>query len=219
MVDVTPIAVVGDVHGESGRLRSILDSLATFDGTVVFVGDYVSGGADSKGVLEICTTLSGSERYRFLIGNHDRALLRYVDTGDFARFAATGGVSTLASYLPCVTGDVHAAFMAAIPASHVAFLRSLTTCFETPDCLISHAGFDPARLGARDVETMATANGWPIFGDVRFPRELVVCGHYPQRGGAYESRHLICVDTGCGRIPDAPLSAVLLPERRFLAVR
>jgi serine/threonine protein phosphatase 1 len=220
VVPVTSLAVIGDVHGESRRLRSMLATLESFDGTIVFVGDYVDGGADSAEVLEILSGLSGSQpgRFRFLCGNHDLALLRYIKDGEFARFCAMAGLPTLASYLPVVSGDVHAAFVSALPARHVAFLRGLEAAWETDEILVSHAGYDPARPAARDIETMAHGTGWPIFGDVRPPKELVVCGHYVQTRGPYASEHLVCVDTGCGIIPGAPLTAVILPERRFVSL-
>jgi serine/threonine protein phosphatase 1 len=220
VVTVKSLAVIGDVHGECRRLRSMLATLESFDGTVIFVGDYVDSGADSAEVLEILSGLSDSQpgKFHFLCGNHDLALLRYVEDGDFARFCAMGGLSTLASYLSVVSGDVHAAFVSALPARHVAFLRGLGASWETDELLVSHAGYDPARPAARDLETMAHGKGWPIFGKVRPPKGLVVCGHYVQSGGPYESEHLVCVDTGCGIIPGAPLTAVILPERRFVSI-
>ena len=198
----------------------MLATLEPFDGTIVFVGDYVDGGADSSEVLEILSGLSDAqpERFRFLCGNHDLALLRYVEDGDFSGFCAMGGLATLASYLPVVSGDVHAAFVAALPARHVAFLRGLAASWETEDLLVSHAGYDPAHPAARDVETMAHARGWPIFGKIQPPKKLVVCGHYVQTRGPYDSEHLVCVDTGCGIIPGSSLSAVILPERRFVSI-
>jgi serine/threonine protein phosphatase 1 len=220
VVSVTSVAVIGDVHGESRRLRAMLAALASFDGTVVFAGDYVNSGANSAEVLEILSVLSDSQpgKFHFLCGNHDLALLRYIEDGDFASFCAMGGLATLASYLAVVSGDVHAAFVSALPARHVAFLRGLGASWETDELLVSHAGYDPARPAARDMETMAHGKGWPIFGKVRPPKELIVCGHYVQTRGPYESEHLVCVDTGCGIISGAPLTAVILPERRFVAI-
>lgn len=217
---VTPIAVVGDIHGDARRLSSMMAALESFEGTIIFVGDYVNGGLDSAGVLELLSGLSLSrpERFRFLCGNHDLDMLRYIDDADFASFSAVGGVATLASYLGVVAGDVHAAFVAALPARHLAFLRGLAASWETDELLVSHAGHDPARPASRDLATMARARGWPIFGNIPAPKQLVVCGHYVQTGGPYDSPHLICVDTGCGIIPGAPLTAVLLPERRFVSI-
>jgi serine/threonine protein phosphatase 1 len=214
------MAVVGDVHGDSKRLRELLRRLDTFRGRVVFVGDYVNGGPDSAEVVEILADLSENapERFVFLCGNHDLSLLAYYDDGDFAAFVATGGISTLSSYLPVVSGDVHAALRAALPRRHVAFLRGLAPYWESDDCLVSHSGFDPVRPHLRDLETMAHPKGWRVFDALRYPRSLVVCGHYVQTREPFDSVHLICVDTGCGILQDGRLTAVLLPDRRFLTI-
>lgn len=211
-------AVVGDVHGEARQLRRMLTRLDTFTGRIVFVGDYVNGGPDAAEVVEMLATLAERvpERFAFLCGNHDLAFLGYLEGGDLGRFALTGGIATLSSYLPNVCGDVHVAALRAVPARHVDFLRGLGACWETPRWLVSHAGYDPSRPAARDHATMAHAEGWPIFDDAPKSR-VVVCGHYVQRRGPLNSRYLVCLDTGCG-VASGPLTAAILPERRFLQV-
>jgi serine/threonine protein phosphatase 1 len=214
------LAVVGDVQGDARKLRVMLEKLQAFEGRVVFVGDYVGGGRDSAEVIEILATLAPERPgcFVFLCGNHDLSLLRYVDDGDFDRFGTASGLDTLASYLPVVTGDVHTALREVIPPKHVAFLRSLAPFWETEDCLVSHAGFDPARPRARDVKAMTNTEGRSFSDLARGPGKLVVCGHYVQPEGPFDSPHLICVDTGCGILPDGRLTAVFLPERRFVSV-
>ncbi len=215
-----PLAVVGDVHGHVGRVDEMLNRLQFDTRHVVFVGDYVDGGPDSAKVLDRLVGLAQAapDRFTFLCGNHDLALLRYIEDGDFGRFARTGGLATLASYLPVVSGDVHAAFVRAFPPAHLKFLSALKAFWESDELLVSHAGFDPARPCARDRATLASEDGWPIFGATSRPRALVVCGHYVQRRGPFVSEHLICLDTGCGLLPDGRLTAVLLPEREFVVV-
>jgi serine/threonine protein phosphatase 1 len=214
------VAVVGDVHGEARKLREMLRRLEAFRGRVVFVGDYVSGGSDSADVVEILASLAAKDagRFVFLCGNHDLSLLRYLDDGDFGRFAGEGGLDTLASYLPVVTGDVHMAFRSAIPRPHLTFLQGLAASWESDEYLVSHAGFDPARPAARDLKTMTQPEGRALSDLVRDSGKLVVCGHYVQPNGPLNSPHLICVDTGCGVLAEGRLTAVLLPERRFVSI-
>jgi serine/threonine protein phosphatase 1 len=213
-----PLIVVGDVHGDVDRLNRILAQLEPYGRRVVFVGDYVDGGPHSAKVLETLIGLAqrAPHRFTFLCGNHDLALLRYVEDGNFARYTRTGGLATLASYLPAVTGDVHAAFLDVFPPAHRAFLSALEPYWESDGCLVTHTGFNPARPEARDAETLACDDGWPIFRATNFPRELVVCGHYVQRQEPFVSDQLICLDTGCGLLREGRLTAVLLPEREFL---
>jgi len=215
-----PIAVVGDVHGDARCLRAMLRALEPEHRKLIFVGDYVNCGPESAEVVAILAKLSGSDPQRavFIRGNHDAAFARYLDDADFARFASTGGLATLSSYLGVVTGDVHAELLSVLPRSHRAFLDALVPCFESRDLLVSHSGYDPSRPHARDADTMAHPHGWPIFGAATHPKGLVVCGHYVQRQGPLDEPQLICVDTGCGVLPDGHLTAVLLPERRFVTV-
>lgn len=65
--------VVGDVHGCSAELRTLLDRLAYVRGsdTLVFVGDLVARGPDSLGVLDIARE-TGAIVVR---GNHEDRLL------------------------------------------------------------------------------------------------------------------------------------------------
>ncbi|WP_437294080.1 metallophosphoesterase family protein [Sorangium sp. So ce426] len=215
-----PLAVIGDVHGDARRLREMLDRLEPSERTMVFVGDYVDGAPHSAEVVEelICRSKREPRRYHFLAGNHDLALLRYLRGGDFAAFAKLGGVSTLHSYLGETRGDVHHAFIRAFPPEHRDFFERLNACWEEEEVLIAHAGFDPERPEIRSRDALAHGAGSRIFMAERFPRPLVVCGHYPQaRGEPYQSTNLICIDTGCG-MADGPLTALLLPERTFIAV-
>src|SRR5689334_19785695 len=46
-----PVAVVGDIHGESDLLRRLLDELG--DMPVISVGDVVDRGPDSKGAIDL----------------------------------------------------------------------------------------------------------------------------------------------------------------------
>jgi serine/threonine protein phosphatase 1 len=51
---------------------------------------------------------------------------------------------------------------------------------------------------------------------LKTPRPLVICGHYVQRSlKPYCSSNFVCLDTGCGSVPGAPLSVALLPKREF----
>lgn len=218
--DMKALAVVGDVHGDVGALRAMLDRLVGLDRHVVFVGDYVNGADDTALVLDLLSELGERDhtRWSFLAGNHDLALLDYLRDGDFGRFAALGGVAAISSYLTDVRGDVHTALVRAMPSRHFRFLNSLSACWESEEVLISHSGFCPDRPLDRSFEALARHGDWRVF-TVSPPRPLVVCGHYSQRRWQpFVSDALICVDTGCG-IAHGPLTAVLLPEREFLSVR
>lgn len=214
------VIVVGDIHGDASRLAALLPILETSERPAIFVGDYVNSGPDSSGVIDLLCEAqrSSPDRFVFLAGNHEIALLEYLEHGDFARFAAMGGIPTIRSYLPDVRGDVHASFTGSVPAHHRAFLRALRPCWESEDVLVSHAGYDPARPSERTIDAMVTGS-WPaIFRHGEPPRPLVVCGHYLQTSAKpFIGRHLVCLDTGCG-VRGGPLTAMKLPERELITI-
>jgi hypothetical protein len=64
--------IVGDVHGCIGELTELLDSLAAGPSDrVVFVGDLLARGPDSRAVLELFRQIGG----RSVLGNHEARLL------------------------------------------------------------------------------------------------------------------------------------------------
>src|SRR6185436_5882892 len=65
--------IVGDVHGCAAELGSLLESLAPgADDQVLFVGDLVARGPDSRGVLALYRAVRG----RSVLGNHEARLAR-----------------------------------------------------------------------------------------------------------------------------------------------
>jgi serine/threonine protein phosphatase 1 len=214
---MTDMIIVGDVHGERDRLARLLDFVCDRESHVLFVGDYVNRGSDSRGVLDLLTKLRVSEpnRYTFLAGNHDLALLDYLNDADFLRFARMGGLPTLRSYLGKPYGDVHAALLAEMPCHHIDFLRSLEAFWEGDEILISHMGYDPEKPDDRSMKAMARVAHPAIFRAGAHPKKLVVCGHYHQLGGRpFHEDGLVCVDTAA-ELPGGRLSAFILPSGEF----
>lgn len=222
---MTDAAVVGDVHGSASQLRGAISWLRdNWDGMVVFVGDYVNRGPDSYLVMEELVALSENwgDRLVLLMGNHDLSLLRFVAEGARSAFLAHGGLRTVRSYLNELSLAIGEhpldAFVEHFPKSHRELLEGMKIALETPDLLVTHAGFNPEHPDSRSVENVVLGRYPELFVDsIRTPRPLVVCGHYAQRTGRpYVSEHLICIDSGCGSVRGAPLSVLTLPDRRIL---
>src|SRR5688500_7791566 len=96
---------IGDIHGR----RDLLDrAIATIDEAggparriVIFLGDYIDRGPDSRGVIERLIRLRETSRDElvFLRGNHEQILLDVVDGDDSGlRWLEHGGRETMASY-------------------------------------------------------------------------------------------------------------------------
>ncbi|MGP6087629.1 metallophosphoesterase family protein [Antarctobacter jejuensis] len=105
------IYAVGDIHGQKSMLDDILDRIARDGGgRVIFLGDYVDRGPDSKAVIE--TFVQGQAEGRdwiFVKGNHDRMFERFLDSAETADaqiksgkgwfHPRLGGDTTMGSYM------------------------------------------------------------------------------------------------------------------------
>jgi serine/threonine protein phosphatase 1 len=66
--------VVGDIHGCSDELKSLIERLPlTARDRLVFLGDYIDRGPDSKGVVTYLTELGRNAPHEivFIKGKHE----------------------------------------------------------------------------------------------------------------------------------------------------
>lgn len=212
--------MVGDVHGNIHALERAIDWLERWHGTIIFLGDYVNRGAHSRDVLDALVTMKSTlgARATFLLGNHDLALRDFVGGGPPESFLAHGGLTTLHSYIGgAATDDPFVQLQVEFPSTHRRFLNELELCWESPEMVVAHAGVNPERPESR-TQTDLVLGSYPTLFDlgVLLPK-VVVAGHYAQRNGQpFFGRQFVCVDSGCGVIPGAPLSIVLFPSREVL---
>jgi len=212
---------VGDIHGASDQLERLLEQNELFVGRrAVFLGDYVDVGANGKSVISVLRRFGElAPDTVFLCGNHEFLLKEYYNVGNFVEYACRGGLPTIRSYLGKAFADVHEQFRKSVPQDHLEFLRNLAPFFETPDYLFSHAGFSAFDPSNRSFSTMVLASHQELFLDATPPEKVAVFGHYFRRDHRpWVGRNMLCIDTGCGII-QGPLTAVLLPEKRFVSIR
>ncbi len=209
----TRIYAVGDIHGCHDLLIAMLDLIAR-DGAmradgrqtqVVFLGDYIDRGDDSRRVLDTLSRLKseGGENLIILRGNHETALLDFLkDPVLGRRWLGFGAVQTLASYeVPKpVTTDPEALTslrdrLVDAMGDHVALLEGTGLAHRSQDVVFSHAGVNPGLPLDRD-DPQAMLWGHPEFlSEDPVPGQLIVHGHFD--GIAPVSLPgRVCVDTG-----------------------
>lgn len=166
--DGVRIYAVGDIHGRSDLLKIQLAQIAADElshpcmrSTIIFLGDYIDRGPDSRGTIELLLACAQLRDVVFLKGNHELFFRRFLDAPEtLDDWRSYGGLQTLASYglRPSLrrSDDDHQGLSdelrAALPAQHLAFLHSLVPQYVCGDFVFVHAGIRPGIALARQTE-------------------------------------------------------------------
>lgn len=235
---------IGDVHGNRAALDDLLarlgDELSAAD-TLVFLGDYIDRGPDSKGCVDSILRLRESCRASVvtLMGNHEDWLLRTVaNPCRHAWLTVMQGYVTVASYAPEVAAELerlvyemgpslvldpvplpYHLFFDAMPPEHLAFFKSLKVYHQTPEAVCTHGGLDPH---GGPVERQK--RGALIWGAETFPSEYagpetLVYGHWDDAvldETGWPRPALGAASIGVDTISHGVLTAIRLPERRVI---
>jgi serine/threonine protein phosphatase 1 len=182
---------IGDIHGAGAALDALLAVVRpTADDLLIFLGDYVDRGPDTRGVLDRLIALDRSHRCVFLRGNHELMMTRARhDRGELRMWLAVGGKPALASYGPAAT-------LADVPAEHWDFLDDrLVDYHETDTHIFVHGNLYP------DIpldEQPGSMLFWEFLtGPIRHESgKTVICGHSSQKSGeVLDLGDTICIDT------------------------
>ena len=212
------LIAIGDVHGCALTMDVLLESINPGpDDHLVFIGDYIDRGPDSKGVIDRLIALKETVKCTFLRGNHEELLLGYLDRGEYELFAVNGGVATLGSYGAQEEG-------ATLPEEHIEFIRNTELYLETDHFFFVHAGLRPGltisdNLAAGNDQVYLWERGHLKAEHLEWEK-TVVCGHTPV-STPINTPKLINIDTGCVFYTHPHLgnmTAVRLPEREFITV-
>ena len=240
------IYAIGDVHGCLEELEALLekardDNCATdLSGSVfgneescdtppkpalVFLGDYVDRGPESRGVLDRLIVLQQAEPGTiFLKGNHEALMLDFLaNPEDIEHWLEWGGEETLQSYgvspvLGRSSKELAEALRENLPETHLSFLQSLALTHIEGDYCFVHAGLRPGvAIGDQQEEDLLwIRKKFHKTSPGDRPDKIVVHGHQPVEK-PLDAGWRICVDTGAcwtGR-----LTAVVLEgsNRRFIS--
>ena len=205
--------VVGDIHGCLSMLARLMDKIdwRAEQDNLIFLGDYVDRGADSKGVVDFILELRRiSPHVQCLVGNHEELFLDFLNGGSLQAFLANGGLRTMESYKLKDHPE-----KPSIPAEHLRFFESLHPWIELQEYYLVHAGFRPGvDMDKQALEDMIWIREPFIFSDYDFGKP-VIFGHTPfVEPLVAENR--IGLDTGA--VYGNRLTCLELPAMRFHSV-
>lgn len=187
---------IGDVHGRIdllARMHAMIEedlaAQPALDWRMIHLGDYVDRGPDSKAVMDfLIEALDRDPRIAALAGNHDAGFLEFLEMPSTEGiFANNGGRETGLSYGVDADwrdteslAENYPAFRAAVPATHLAFLRSLPRFIAFGDFFFCHAGIRPGiALDRQDPEDLIWIRQEFLSSADLHPK-VIVHGHTPR---------------------------------------
>jgi serine/threonine protein phosphatase 1 len=194
-VGATRVYAIGDIHGRLDLLTGLMEKITAdaknFSGAkqLIFVGDYIDRGMESRGVIDyLLTGLPAGFARIFLKGNHEDSLLRFLD-GDLQvgmDWLSFGGRETLYSYgvqvgfavgNPAMMEEVRKKLAAAMPPAQRDFFARLTLSHMVGDYYFVHAGVRPnVALTKQTAQDMMWIRNEFLFSTADFGK-MIVHGH------------------------------------------
>ncbi len=132
------VFVVGDIHGCFNSMKELIENKIQLkkDDKIIFLGDYIDRGPDSKTVLDYIIELQNND-YDIvtLLGNHESMLVNsYNDESAVPKWIQNGGSETLKSF------DIDS--LKGLDSKYLNFFNNLNLYFELDEYLFVHAGFN-----------------------------------------------------------------------------
>lgn len=209
----TRLYAIGDVHGRADLLEDMItricsdaDDAPDLRKIVIFLGDYVDRGLQSREVLDRLSQPwpAGFETV-YLKGNHELAMQQFMADPQFGRsWKYYGGLETLHSYgiRELTLSDRAEDFELArqhlnrvFPEAHKIFFARLESSAEFGDYFFAHAGVRPGISLARQVEDDLLWIREGFLDHEGSFGKVVVHGHTPKEEPVFRANR-IGIDTG-----------------------
>jgi serine/threonine protein phosphatase 1 len=233
---------VGDIHGNRPALDDILAQIrseATESDSIVFLGDHIDRGPDSRGCVDAILRFQRevSADVVCLLGNHEDWFLRTlrdyrrhswllgmegfdtiqsysVDAANLLREAVSkAGPNLYAGHCPLP----YEAFFECVPQEHIRFFEGLRPYHQSEDCLCAHGGLDTRVARVQDQPREALIWGAGGFPNKYEGAKVVVYGHWDNadlNADLWPAPAVLGRTIGVDTISHGVLTAIRLPDRR-----
>jgi len=190
------LIAIGDVHGCVHALDALLEAITPVaDDCLVFLGDLVDQGTDSREVLDRLIELEQRCEVVLIQGNHEEMMFAAREEEPALRYwEMCGGVATLNSYR-------YGGKLQDIPASHWALLERSLPYLEMDDIIFTHAHYQ-SDLPMN--EQPGYELRWALFEPAKMQPHVsgkrVMVGHTEQPDSEVcDLGFATCIDTACYR--------------------
>jgi len=231
---------IGDIHGSLPALADVLEQIRgtlSRQDTVVFLGDYIDRGPDSKGCIDAILTFQRDTLAEVvcLLGNHEDWFLRTLhDHRRHSWLLYMGAFETIRSYSADAERQLRDAvaeggaelilghcvlpyevFFDHVPQEHIRFFEGLRLYHRTPDCVCTHGGVDPRIGQVHDQQRESLIWGAGTFPDGYQGADIIMYGHRNNAARGIDGRPMPAVagrTIGIDTIAHGVLTAVRLPD-------
>ncbi len=185
---MTKTWIIPDIHGCAQTLAMLLEQLIkpNKNDHLIFLGDYIDRGPDSRGVLKQIMELQKNDyKITALIGNHEDYAIKAWDEDKKKKgflglhfkskiqkeWEVFGGIQTLESFDAYRPSD--------IPKKYIEWMRGLDYWVELEDFFVVHAGFNfKADNPFEDKRSMLWVRDYVVVPE-KIKNKRVIHGHVP----------------------------------------
>jgi serine/threonine protein phosphatase 1 len=215
------ILIVGDIHGQYASLKTVLNYAGYTTGNkLIFLGDYINRGNESREVMDYLVDLKKEQRHIFLRGNHEDIILKLLsgDTRYWYTWLEYGqGRVCINSYgedpdrifygedsyfikkgnfeIPLDKEETANFIRSIFPHEHIQFLKETLLTYEIENYFFAHAGIE---TGLPLSEQGMYSADFILWGDDDFLSDTydygkrIVYGHYHQQNPLIQ-KNKICL--------------------------
>lgn len=137
---------IGDIHGCARTLKVLIEEKlqVTANDQLIFLGDYIDRGSDSKAVIDYIQYLDTQNISVVLLrGNHEDMFLKALNSyDDFILWLHNGAHQALNSFGIHLYTSIEWNKIQQIPADYIHFIRNTLYYYSLEDYFLVHAGLN-----------------------------------------------------------------------------